>query len=76
MSGGMRSVQMAKQVVTTLKMVPLSEAVNIHMIPKYMHDGQFVPDETLENNLKKVLGELIRWAAALRAMRVTQPAPA
>ena len=35
MSGGMRSVQMAKQVVTTLKMVPLSEAVNIHMVPKY-----------------------------------------
>ena len=74
MSGGMRSVQMAKQVVTTLKMVPLSEAVNIHMVPKYIHDGQFVPDETLENNLEKVLGELTRWAAALRAMRVPQPA--
>jgi NAD(P)H-dependent FMN reductase len=75
MSGGMRSVQMAKQVVTTLKMVPIPEAVNIHMVPKYMHDGQFVPDETLENNLKKVLGELIRWAAALSAMRVA-PVPA
>lgn len=76
MSGGMRSVQMAKQVVTTLKMVPLAEAVNIHMVPKYIHDGQFVPDETLENNLKKVLAELTRWAAALRAMRVKQPVPA
>ncbi len=74
MSGGMRAVQMAKQVVTTLKMVPLAEAVNIHMVPKYMHDGQFVPDETIENNLKKVLGELTRWAAALHAMRVAQPA--
>jgi NAD(P)H-dependent FMN reductase len=74
MSGGVRSVQMAKQVVTTLKMVPLSEAVNIQMVPKYIHDGQFVPDETHENNLKKVLGELIRWADALRAMRVPQPA--
>ena len=74
MSGGMRSVMMAKQVVTTLKMVPLTEAVNIHMVPKYIHDGQFVPDETLENNLKKVLGELTRWAAALRVMRVAQPA--
>jgi NAD(P)H-dependent FMN reductase len=76
MSGGMRSVQMAKQVVTTLKMVPLAEAVNIHMVPKYIHDGRFVPDETLENNLKKVLGELTRWADALRRMRVTQPVPA
>ena len=76
MSGGMRSVQMAKQVVTTLKMVPLSEAVNIHMVPKYIHDGQFVPDETHEAGLKKVLGELGRWATALRAMRVPQPVPA
>ena len=76
MSGGMRAVQMAKQVVTTLKMVPLAEAVNIHMVPKYLHDGQFVPDETLENNLKKVLGELSRWADALRTMRVAQPAVA
>jgi NAD(P)H-dependent FMN reductase len=74
MSGGMRSVQMAKGVVTTLKMVPLPEAVNIHMVPKYIHDGQFVPEETHVNNLKKVLDELTRWAAALRAMRVTQPA--
>jgi NAD(P)H-dependent FMN reductase len=76
MSGGMRSVMMAKQVVTTLKMVPLPEAVNIHMVPKYIHDGQFVPEEAQENALKKVLGELTRWAAALRTMRVTQPAPA
>jgi len=74
MSGGMRSVQMAKQVATTQKMMPLPEAVNIHMVPKYMHDGQFVPDETLENSLKRVLGELTRWATALRAMRVAQPA--
>src|ERR1700694_3627813 len=70
MSGGMRSVQMAKQVATTQKMMPLPEAVNIHMVPRYIHDGQFVPDETLENSLKKVLGELTRGATALRAMRV------
>jgi NAD(P)H-dependent FMN reductase len=74
MSGGMRSVMMAKQVVTTLKMVPLPEAVNIHMVPKYIHDGQFVPEEAQENALKKVLAELTRWAAALRPMR--QPVPA
>jgi len=67
---------MAKQVVTTLKMVPLSEAVNIHMVPKYIHDGEFVPEETHVAGLKKVLGELARWAAALRAMRMPQQVPA
>ncbi|HVD00499.1 MAG TPA: NADPH-dependent FMN reductase [Candidatus Dormibacteraeota bacterium] len=76
MSGGMRSVQMAKQVVSTLKMVPLPEAVNIHMVPKYFQDGQFVPEEAQESALKKVLTELTRWAAALRTLRVTQPAAA
>ncbi|HUZ87359.1 MAG TPA: NAD(P)H-dependent oxidoreductase [Candidatus Baltobacterales bacterium] len=75
MSGGMRSVQMAKQVVTTLKMVALPEAVNIHMVPKYMHDGQFVPEESQVASLKKVLVELSRWAVALRPMRVTLPLP-
>ncbi len=76
MSGGMRSVQMAKQVVTTLKMVPLSEAVNIHMVPKYIHDGEFVPEDAHVAGLKNVLAELARWSAALRAMRVPQQVPA
>ena len=70
LSGGMRAVQMAKQVVSTLKMVPLVEAVSIHMTPKYIHEGQFVPDETHGASLKKVLIELSRWAAVLRPMRV------
>src|ERR1700694_3105175 len=74
MSGGMRSVMMAKQVVTTLKMVPLPEAVNIHMVPKYMHDGQVVPEEDQENALQKVLGELARGAAAPRPPRGAPPA--
>jgi hypothetical protein len=46
------------------------------MVPKYIHDGQFVPDETHQKSLQNVLDELTRWAAALRAMRVTQPVPA
>src|SRR5260370_41097649 len=75
MSGGIRSVQMAKQVVTTLKMVPLPEAVNIHMCPKYIHDGHINPHEGHEASLQHVLGELTRWGDALRDMRVTQPAP-
>jgi hypothetical protein len=46
-----------------IAMVSLPEAVNIHMVPKYIHDGQFIPEETHENGLKMVLGELTRWAA-------------
>ena len=46
------------------------------MVPKYIHDGEFVPEETHVAGLKKVLGELARWAAALRAMRMPQQVPA
>src|SRR5260370_37288115 len=73
MSGGMRSVQMAKGVVTTLQIVPLPKAVNIHMCPKTIHDGQFIPEETQEAGPKKVLGELTRLPAALPARRGPQP---
>src|SRR5260370_7545074 len=75
MSGGMRSVQMAKQVVTTLKMVPLPEAVNIHMVPKYIHDGQFTPDEAHKASLKNALGELTPLPPALLPLPVPHPTP-
>ena len=49
MSGGMRAVQMLKQTLTTLKMVPVTEAVNIPFFAKYINEnGVFLGDEMLE----------------------------
>ncbi len=69
-SGGMRAVQMAKQVVTTLKMTPLPEAVTIQFAAKFIDDdGDFVPDEPLEQAARVMLSELLRVSEALAVLR-------
>jgi NAD(P)H-dependent FMN reductase len=67
-SGGVRSVQMAKMVLTSLKVVPLPEAVSIPFFTKLIADGKF--DGTAqEAPAKTMLDELLRWTNALRALR-------
>ncbi len=69
-AGGTRAVQMLKQVVTTLKMVPVTESVNIPFFAKYIDDlEKFNGDETLQKSAGDMLNELAKWAAALKPMR-------
>ena len=57
MSGGIRAVQMAKQVVTTLSMMPLSAAVTIPFVAKLIDEkGRFVPDEQVTASANALLG--------------------
>jgi len=69
-SGGTRAVQVAKQVVTTLKMMPLPEAVNVAFVQKYLNsEGQFEATQELEKSAEVMLEELNRWAVHLKPMR-------
>jgi NAD(P)H-dependent FMN reductase len=69
-AGGTRAVQMLKQVVATLKMTPLFEAVTITFVARFIDDeGEFVPDEPLEQSVKPMLDELLRVSRALAALR-------
>jgi NAD(P)H-dependent FMN reductase len=68
-SGGMRSVMMAKQLVTSLKMMPLPEAVTLTWFNKQLQDGVFTATEANDNSATDMLNELARWAAALKTMR-------
>jgi NAD(P)H-dependent FMN reductase len=68
-SGGTRSVQMTKQVVTTLKMMPMFEAVNIPFFTQFMKDGKFQANETHQKAAKAMLDELAKWTAALTSLR-------
>ncbi|MCC6807005.1 MAG: NAD(P)H-dependent oxidoreductase [Deltaproteobacteria bacterium] len=70
-SGGMRGVQMTKQIMTTLKMAPIYEAVNIPFVQKLLTpDGiTFQTNESYDNAAKLLLDELHRWAVALKTMR-------
>ena len=69
-SAGTRSVQMAKQVVTTLRMFPLTEAVSIPFVQQFVDDeGRLQPNETMEGAAKAMLDELVATEQALRPLR-------
>jgi NAD(P)H-dependent FMN reductase/GNAT superfamily N-acetyltransferase len=67
-SAGTRSVQHAKQVVTTLRLVPLGATVAIRIAEATEH-GRLRPDAARDAAAVGVLDELVRVAQALRPMR-------
>ena len=69
-AAGTRAVQQLKQVVTTLKMTPLFEAVSIPFHTQFIDDeGELQANETMENAATAMLDELVRVAAALAPLR-------
>jgi NAD(P)H-dependent FMN reductase len=70
-SGGLRGVQMTKQTVSALRMVPLVEAVAIPFFTQYIDAaaGTFDPGEVQEKAAGAMLDELLRWARALKPLR-------
>ena len=70
-SGGLRSTQMLKQVVTAVHMMPVVDQVNIPFFAKLIDEnGTFVPNETLTKSAEVMLSELERWSEALKVLRV------
>ena len=70
-SGGMRSVQMTRQIVTAFKMVPILEAVILTAFTKLLDPatGQFKGGEAEAKAANAMLEELARWTAAMAALR-------
>ena len=69
-SGGLRSVQMTKNIVTTLKMMPMVEAVSIPFFTQFITDsGEFAGEEAHEKSASVMLTELARWSDALKPLR-------
>jgi NAD(P)H-dependent FMN reductase len=73
-SAGTRSVEMIKQIVTTLKMMPIPEAVAIPFVHGLIEQSRFRPEPQLEHAVTVMLDELRRWADALHALRPAGPA--
>lgn len=73
-SGGLRGVQVTKQIVTTLKMMPIFEAVVAPMVGQHIKDGKFVPNDLQKQSAEELLKELKRWAVALAPMRAPNKA--
>ncbi|MFJ8582517.1 GNAT family N-acetyltransferase [Micromonospora sp. NPDC093277] len=70
-SAGTRSVQMTKQVVTTLKMMPIGATVALR-IADSTRNGQVIESAGLDKTARGVLLELSQVAAAMRPLR-TRP---
>jgi NAD(P)H-dependent FMN reductase len=74
-SAGLRSVQMTKQLVTSLIMVPMVEAVAIPFFAKFIDPdtGVFTPEDAQVTAASKMLDELLRWTNALAVLRPRGP---
>jgi NAD(P)H-dependent FMN reductase len=69
-SGGLRAVQMAKQILGALKLVSIPESVPIPMVAQFIDENRnFTANEPMIAGTKLMLDELERWAAALKTMR-------
>jgi len=68
-SAGTRSVQIVKQVVTTLRMVAIPDAVNVPFFANFIKDGKLEPNQVMEDSARAMLKELKKWAGPLKAMR-------
>ncbi len=68
-SAGTRGVQMSKQVVTALGMMPIQEAVSQPFFTQHIKDGVFTPGETQDKALAATLDGLAKWSRALAHLR-------
>lgn len=68
-SAGTRAVQMLKQVVTTLRMVPVFEAVQIPFVQQFIKDGKFEGNDILNEAADAMLAELYRVSRAMAPLR-------
>ena len=66
-SGGMRSVQMSKLILTAMKVMPIPEAVAIPFFPNHMKERRVRgPGRRQRKRATAMLDELHRWAEALK----------
>lgn len=68
-SGGTRSVVIARAMVSALKMVPVTDAVHIPFVHSFFREGKFEPKEEVKHGATNMLGELYRLAEALKPLR-------
>jgi NAD(P)H-dependent FMN reductase len=69
-SGGLRAAQVEKQLLTSLRVMPIPEGVPVQMVNQYVgEDGVFRPGDSIASGAKTMLDELHRWAEALKPMR-------
>jgi NAD(P)H-dependent FMN reductase len=69
LSGGVRSVQTAKLLMTSLNVMPITGGVAIPLVGQHLKDGVFEATPGQETTAKALLDELALWAQALKDVR-------
>ena len=73
-AAGTRAVQMTKQIVSALKMLPVYEAVYIPFVAGRIEDGRFNPADVTRDAATALLDELVRVEAGMHTLRAAVPA--
>lgn len=70
-SGGLRSAQALKPLLTALRVMPIPEGVTIPNFAGHIDkaSGTFKSNELIDASVKTMLDELVKWSAALKPMR-------
>jgi NAD(P)H-dependent FMN reductase len=69
-AAGARAAQMIKQVVTTLRMTPIFDAVAIPFVSQFIdEEDNFLPNDVIIAAAKTMFDELVRVSEALRPLR-------
>ena len=69
-SAGTRATQMLKQVLNSVKVVPVTEAVNIPFVAQHLdEDKRFKPTELIDASATAMLDELLKWTESLAGLR-------
>lgn len=68
-SGGLRSAQVVRQLLSNMGMVALNRPVPIPFFPNFIKDGVFQPDEPIMQGATAMLADLQHWATVLKSMR-------
>jgi NAD(P)H-dependent FMN reductase len=73
-AAGTRAAQMLKQVFSGVRLVPVTDSVNIPFVrEKLDQDGRLKPNEIMEQAAGAMLDELARYAGALKPLRSATP---
>ena len=67
-SGGLRSTQMVRLLLSSLNVHTLQQSVSIQFVAHHIVDGQFTPEAHAVASAKHMLTELHKWAQALEPL--------
>ncbi len=73
-SGGMRAVQVTKQILSTFKVMPIPEGVPMPMVFQNLENGKLKPADIYRTSAATMLDELHRWAESLKTLRASHKA--